>query len=120
MIRIVRNYTRGCIQRVMGKECFVNYANALTPGNERNSSTISNLLHCVSLRKDAPARQAESLMHKSAVFQEQQCLASQRNGGIIQAISLKSSTIILINNGLCVRASVVNMGVFLLPSVSDT
>ena len=119
MIRIGRNNTRGYLQ-VMEKECFGNYANALTPGNERNSFTISNLLHCVSLRKDALARHADSLMHKSAVSQGQQCLASLHNSGIIQALILKFSTIILTNYGLCIRASVANKGVFLLPSVSAT
>ena len=55
--------------------------------SERNSSTSFNLLPCVVLRKDVLVRHADSLMHKSAVLQEQERLASQHNGGIVQALS---------------------------------
>ena len=68
--------------------------------NEHNLSTIFYLLPCVLLRKDVLARHADSLMDRSAVFQEQERLASYHNHGIVQALSLKSSTILLTSKGL--------------------
>ena len=80
-----RQYT-WFIQRVMGKECFT-LCQRFNTCNERNSSTIFNLLPCVSLRRAVLARHADSLMHKSAVLQEHERLAFQQNGGIVHAFS---------------------------------
>ena len=81
-----------------GKGMFCTLCQRFNTRNERNSSTIFNLLPCVSLRRDVLARHADSLMHKSAVLQEHERLASQPNGGIVhafsEAISMESKPIV--------------------------
>ena len=59
--------------------------------NERNSAAVFNITPCISLRKDVLARHADSRMHKSALWQEHERLASEQGGGIVQAFSEAAS-----------------------------
>ena len=59
--------------------------------NERNLAAVFNITPCISLRKYVLARHADSHMHKSAVRQEHERLASEQSGGIVQAFSEAAS-----------------------------
>ena len=70
-----------------GKGMFCRLCKRFNTRNERNSFAVFNMTPCVSLRKDVLARHADSSMHKSAMMQEHDRLASQQGGGIEQAFS---------------------------------
>ena len=70
-----------------GKGMFCRLCKRFNTHNERNYFAVFNMTTCVSLRKDVLARHADSSMHKSAMMQEHDRLASQQGGGIEQAFS---------------------------------
>ena len=70
-----------------GKGMFCRLCKRFNTRNERNSFAVFNMTPCVSVRKDALARHADSSMHKSAMMQEHDRLALKQGGGIEQAFS---------------------------------
>lgn len=74
-----------------GKGMYCKLCKRFNTRNERNSAAVFNITPCISLRKDVLTRHADSHMHKSAVRQECERLASEQGGGIVQAFTEAAS-----------------------------